>query len=131
MSYKKRDLIVDEIDQELDIDPEDLNEELAHQPLLMRKYTRLASEVISKLRAVEDNLKYVEGKAYLKYKKEGGTIKEVEARVDTDDEVKQARQEVQETQALHKEYEGIVRSIMQRHDALKEICANIRKEMVD
>lgn len=130
MSRKDQEILRDNIDRELWIDEEDLNRELMDQPLKMRKYTRIKSKLGHKVGAIKQKLKEVEAAAHQRYSG-AGRVKDVESKVDQDPEVAQVRSELNDAEAEYSIYEGVVRAFLQRHEALKEICANIRKEMRD
>jgi len=129
---RKRSLITDEIDLELVVDWENLNEELMNQPLLMRKWTKLKSEVTAKAKAIKEHQKRLE--ASVRFELAGDQklkVKDLDARVLLDEQVIEAQEETIEAERLQEEYEGIVRSFWQRHDTLKELSANRRKEVID
>lgn len=121
----------DTANKELFINSEALNDELMDQPLLLRKWIRLKAQVNKKVRVVEQQLKEVEAKVHLDYSQEGGRVKDVDSKVELHPEVIRLRNELIEAEAMAEEYEGIARAFFQRHEALKEICANIRKELAE
>lgn len=127
----KKEIIFEDVDKELFIDNEALNEELMDQPLLLRKWIRIKAQVNKKVRIVQQKLKETEASVHLKCSNEGGRVKDVESKVELDPEVTKLRYELIEAEALAEEYEGIARAFFQRHEALKEICANIRKELAE
>lgn len=126
-------VIYEDADKELFIDEDELNEESANQPLTFRKWTKLKAEVNAKAKHIKQKLKQAEADAYLYYKKEGAgnKVKDLESLVETDVEVIKLRKELIEAEKLVEEYEGIVRSFHQRHEAIKDLAANRRKELAD
>lgn len=118
-------------DKELYIDHEALNDELMDQPLLLRKWIRLKAQVNRNTRIIQQKLKEVEARVHLELSKEGGRVKDVDSRVELHPEVQKLRNELIDAETLSEEYEGIARAFFQRHEALKEICANIRKELAE
>ncbi len=126
-----KDIIHEDADMELCIDDEELNAELMDQPLLFRKWVKIKGNVQRKVSAIKQKLKETEAKAYLRLAPEGGKVKEIEARVELDSEVIEMRNELIDAEEMLIEYEGIARAFYQRHEALKEICANVRKEMTE
>lgn len=124
-------LITTSIDKELWIDQEDLNNELGDSPLRLRKYTKLKADVHRKLKAIARKLEMARAEAHESYSKEGGRVKDVEHKVETDPAVMKIKEEHDEAEVLFEEYTGIVRAFFARHESIKEICANIRKEMGD
>lgn len=117
-------------DLELIIDSERLNEELMNQPLMYRKWAKLKSEVNKKAKIIKLKLEQVEGQKYLTFTKDGGKVKELESRLDGDLELIQLKQELYEAEAMAEEYDGICKAFYMRHEAIKELCANLRKEIV-
>lgn len=113
------------------IDDNNLNEELLKQPLLYIKWVELAAKANKAARNAKVILKQVEGHAKFKYKQKGSTVDQVNAQVDTDAEVIAARQELNELEVTAETFNNYVRSVYQRLDTLKELCANKRKELID
>lgn len=124
-------LLIDKADQELFINPNEINAELLNQPLLFRKWVKLKAQVNKKMRAIKQVLENTEAKIHLSYSQEGGRVKDVESKVTTHPDVVKLKLELIEAEELSEEYEGIARAFYQRHEALKEICANMRKEMME
>lgn len=128
---RKKSLISDDIDLELVVDFENLNDELMNQPLLMRKWTRLKAEVAANAKALKDHAKRVEAAVRIEMSGTGLKVKDLDAKVMLNDDVITAQEEAIAAEKLQEEYEGIVRAFWQRHDTLKELCANRRKEVID
>ncbi len=120
------------IDQELRINDLHVNEELIGQPLLMRKYTRELSRLKKKVKAITNQLEMKESaiKIMLSNDGKGRKVAEIESMVISDVDVQKLRIERYDAEEMQDEYEGIVKSIAQRYEMLKELCANLRKEMV-
>lgn len=129
-SVEKNGIISDSIDMELLIDIDDLNGEIMNQPLMMRKYTKLKADVHAKAKIIELKLKETEALYYIEHSKKGHKVKDVESLVALEPEVKQLKFELIEAEKLLEVYEGIVRATAQRHDSLKDLAANIRKELI-
>lgn len=126
-------VIYEDADKELFIDEDELDEESANQPLTFRKWTKLKAEVNAKTKIIKQKLKQAEAEAYLFYKNDGqgNKVKDLESLVETDEEIIKLRNELIEAEKLSEEYEGIVRAFHQRHEALKDLSANKRKELSD
>ena len=124
-------VIHERADIELTIDDERLNEELMNQPLLYRKWSKLKSEVNRKAKIIKMKLDQVESQKYLTFAKDGGKVKELESKIDSDEEIIKLKTELYEAEALAEEYDGIAKAFYMRHESIKELCANARKEIAD
>ena len=131
MKKKQDDLIHEDADLELCIDDEELNAELIDQPLLFRKWVKIKARVHKNAKVIKQKLKEVEAQTHLRLSKAGGRVKDIEALVELDEEVIKMRHQLIEAEELLEEYEGIARAFFQRHESLKELCANVRKEMAE
>lgn len=125
-------LVKNGINEELSINDRHINEELIGQPMLMRKYTRELSQLRKKVKAIANRLELAEGKLKIKLSNDGKgrKVAEIEAMVVEDVEIQKLRIELYDAEELENEYEGIVKAVSQRMEMLKELCANLRKEMV-
>ena len=130
---KSKDLLTERVDLELSIDENNINAELMDQPLLYRKYSRLEAEAAAAMRAIETKLERAKAKAHLHFSKGSQKLKvrDVEALVMGDEDVIRLEQELIDAQELHSNMKGILVAFRQRHEALKDLSANIRKEIVD
>jgi hypothetical protein len=126
-----KEIITDAVDMELFIDHHDLNNEVMNQPLLLRKWTKLKSEAHTKAKILKLQLKELESKFTSEYSKKGYKVKEVEAAVCLEPKVQKMQRDLIEAEETLESFEGIVRAFFQRHEALKELGANIRKELLD
>lgn len=128
-----KDLVTDKEEFDLIIDDSNLNKELMDQSLLMRKYTRLASEAnkIAKIKKLMREEK--ESELQLKFSMDGTgkRVKEVEASISLDSEVKKLKRDEIDAEELAEKFNGMVKSVHQRHEMLKDLCANKRKDLVD
>ena len=129
---KNSDLITETIELELSIDADNINAELIDQPLLYRKYSRLEAESAAQVRAIELALNRAEARAHLKFTKTGAKLKvrDLESLVATDETVQKLEDELQEALELHSNMKGVLVAFRQRHEALKDLSANLRKEIV-
>lgn len=129
-----KDVIVDDVAQELTIEEEYLNEELRDQPLRLRKWTRMEARVARKVKAIGNKLELAEAEAYQRARsssKSKLTVKDLEIAVNLDPTVVELKEELEEAEEELQELKGVVKAFVQRHEALKEMCANIRKELID
>lgn len=119
------------IEEELSINDLHLNEELMAQPLLMRKYTKEKAKLERKTKAIKNQLELKESslKIVLSNDGKGRKVAEIEAMVIADGEVQKLRVELYDAEEQVSEYEGIVKAIAQRVEMLKDLSANIRKEL--
>jgi len=133
ISPKKQTLVKDGVDQELTIDDHNLNAELMDQPLYFRKYSKLLSDVQRKASVTKLMLEEAEARLHVQYAKNGQglKVKEIESLVSLDETVMKLKRELVEADGMVKEFEGIVKAFYQRHEMLKDLCANKRKELVD
>lgn len=129
---KKPELITTNLEHELMIDSEHLNDEIRDQPLLFRKWTNLLSQVQHKASMIKLHLEEREAELVTTFSGNGKgmKVKEIEAAVTLDPTIKQFRRELIEADTLVQEYEGIVRAWHQRHEMLKDLAANFRKELL-
>lgn len=130
---KKRELVTDDPGRELSIDEDNLNQELMDQPLLFRKWTRMLSQVSKKAKAIKNKLEYQKALAVSKYASDGTgkKVREIEAAITLDAEVARLENELLDAEELVEEYTGIVKAFYQRHEMLKDLCANKRREFID
>lgn len=136
MKLRKRtsnELTKDSVEVELYIDVANLNDELLDQPLLYRKYSKLKSEAYRQMNAFKDKLEFLKSSARLEFKKSQvkSTVADVDAMIVTDPRVQEVLLQYREAEENFEALEGVVYALRQRHEALKELCANIRKEMAD
>lgn len=130
---EQQSLVTDPVDLELSINEDNLNKELIDQPLKFRKWSRFEVEAAKALRLAELKLEHAKAKAYMNVKKQGGkmTVKDLEAAVALDAEVVSAQNNVLEAEEIHSDMKTAVKAFLQRHDALKDLAANRRKEIID
>lgn len=130
---KKQDLILTPIDQELYIDDRILNQELIDQPLRFRKYVRELSKIQHKAKTIKLQLEQAKARAVNKFSCDGTgkKVKEIEAAVVLDLDVMRLEQELIDAEAMVDDYSGITKAFYQRHEMLKDLCANKRKELLD
>lgn len=126
-------IIMGKIETELFIDQDNLNDELRDQPLLFRKYARLEAEAAKAVRAIELELDRTKAYCHIKISKENEKLKvaDKEAMVKIDENVMQIEDELIDAMETHAEMKGILTAFRQRHDALKDLSANKRKELID
>lgn len=127
------DLLTEKIDTELFIDENNLNSELMDQPLLYRKYGKLKSRAHKNAKAIDIKLETMMAAARLEFKKSHtkATVAELDALVILDPRIQQLRQELLDAEEAHEDLENILYALRQRHENIKELCANVRKEMAD
>jgi hypothetical protein len=128
---KRREVIKEGIDQELSIDQNYLNEEIMDQPLYFRKYTRELAKIKRKVAAVEQQLDYRESQLVMELSSDGKgrKVAEVQAMVCKDETIQKLKTELADAKELEVEFEGIVKAFAQRHEMLKDLSANLRKEL--
>lgn len=126
-------LITETVDRELFIDADNLNEELMDQPLLYRKYGKLKSKANRNAKAIKNKLEAIMAAARLEFKRTNpkATVADIDALISLDPTVQTTQTELLDAEELHEDMENILYSLRQRHENIKEICANIRKEMAD
>jgi len=115
--------------KDLKIDKDNINEELMNQPLLYRKWSKILAEANRNVRIFEVELLRVKARAHAKYSQIGKKVKEVESLVMLDDDVVEVYDELVEAEELAENLKGIVVSFRQRHDSLREVSMNLRKEV--
>jgi hypothetical protein len=132
-AQKPEGIIHESIDRELYIDINNINDELMDQPLLYRKYTQLKSNSFRNLSALKNKLEQIEATARLEFKKthNKSTVAELDAMIALDPSVRDVQDQYLNAQEDFDNLEGIVYALRQRHEAIKELAANLRKEMAD
>lgn len=132
-SAHKQELIHEEIDKDLFIDDQNLNGELLDQALLFKKYIYIKSEVSKKAKITRLVLDEKKAELITKFSNDGTgkKVKEIEAAVTLDADVQRLERELIDSEELLNRYEGIVRAVMQRHEALRELSTNRRKDVID
>lgn len=131
--FKKREIIQDDPGRELSIDENNLNNELQDQALLFRKWTKLSAQVAKKAKAIKNHLEREKARLVVKFSSDGTgkKVREVEASISLDPEVIKLEDELVDAEELVDEYTGIVKAFYQRHEMLKDLCANKRREFID
>lgn len=130
---KKRELVTDDAGRELSIDDAMLNQELMDQPLSFKKWTNLLAGVSKKAKIIKLTLDEKKAETVTKYSSDGTgkKVKEIEASVAMDPEVRKLERELIDAEEMVDQYTGIVKAFYQRHEMLKDLCANKRREFVD
>lgn len=130
---KSKSLITEPIDVELSIDEDQLNEELMNQPLLYRKWSTFEAGAATQVKKIELKLEHAKAQAYIEAKESGikMTVKDLEAAVTLDEDVIKLNEQLIEAQEVLADMKTAVRAFLQRHDALKDLSANRRKELID
>ena len=120
------------VEAHLTINDLHINEELMGQPLLMRTYTKELASLRKKVKSIENKLELTESRLRTKFSSNGKGLKvaEVDALIVEDVEVQTLRVELYDAEEQQDQFEGVVKAIAQRYEMLKELCANLRKEMV-
>lgn len=128
---KKNELITDDASMELSIDKDHINDEIMNQPLLLRKWTDICSKASKNVKIIELQLERAKARWYLEYKKEGGSVKELDSRVKLNEEVVELENKLIDREKTLEQLKGVVTGFRQRHELLKEISTNIRKDLED
>lgn len=136
-AIKSKELIVDDVEQELYIEDEHINEELMDQPLKFRKWSKIEVECERQVKTLKLSLENAEAQAYADVKEEyqvageKPTVKDLDTGVKLNPEVKRIKQELLDAEAQLADVKLIVRAFYQRHEVLKDIAANLRKDLLD
>ncbi len=132
-AMKSQELILEEVDQELFIEEESINEELRDQPLKFRKWSKLEAQCEKKVKSIRMSLENAEAEAYQAAKNEGEkkSVKDLEYEVRLDSEVQHLKKELDEAEHELADVKMIVKAFYQRHEMLKDLSANLRKDMMD
>lgn len=125
-----QDILSDKLSMELHIDDTNLNVESMNQPLLYRKWSQLKAQIGKKVKILKLQLGRLEGQKYLEFGKMGGKVREIESMINSDPEIITLQDQLAEAEALLEEYEGIVRAFWQRNESLKDLHANLRKDLL-
>lgn len=131
MNKNHNDLIYEKVDQELMIDIKNINGELMDQALLMRKWTKAKSMASKRAKAVRNKLEYTKAQIYRDGVRKGWRVGDIQAEVTVNPTVQELTNELTEAEFELEQLEGIVRAFHQKHDALKDLSANVRKGMED
>lgn len=132
-TIKNNELIMGDVEQELYIEEECINEELMDQPLKFRKWSKMEVRCERKVKTLRLALENAEAKAYHEARKsqKKHTIKDLENAVKMDERVQELKEELIEAEGELSDIKMIVKSFYQRHEVLKDIAANLRKELLD
>lgn len=131
MNKNHSDLIYEKVDQELMIDIKNINGELMDQALLMRKWTKAKSMASKRAKAIRNKLEYTKAQIYRDGVRKGWRVGDIQAEVTVNPTVQELTNELTEAEFELEQLEGIVRAFHQKHDALKDLSANVRKGMED
>lgn len=123
-------IITDPAELELFIDVDNLNGELQDQPLLMHKWAREKTRANRMVKAIKAKLYQVERKVYDKLAFKGLKVKDMELNAKTDPEVVQVQRELDDAEERFEYITEVVYAFRQRHESLKDLAANARKEML-
>ncbi len=134
---KSKELILGDVDEELYIEDEHINEELMDQPLKFRKWAKIEVKCERQVKTLRLALENAESNAYrnarLDFADRGEkpTIKDLEVSIKLDSEVQRIKTELLEAESQLADVKLIVKAFYQRHEVLKDIAANLRKELLD
>ena len=131
MNKNHNELIYEKVDQELMIDIKNINGELMDQALLMRKWTKAKSMASKRAKAIRNKLEYTKAQIYRDGVRKGWRVGDIQAEVTVNPTVQELTNELTEAEFELEQLEGIVRAFHQKHDALKDLSANVRKGMED
>jgi len=126
--YREDELILDDVSKDLLIDRDALNKELLDSSLLLKKYGEFKTRTYKKYKVVEQQLKNIEEDLFLRA--EGKNLKEKECRVGQNQSVRELRMHLIDADAEAKQFANYYAQFLTRHEAIKELCANVRKELV-
>lgn len=131
--FKTRSMVADPLEKELSIDSQRLNEEIMDQPLLYKKWSTLAAQVSKKAKLFKLNLEEKEAELYVLYSSDGTgkKVKEIESAVSLNPDIRRLKRDLIDAEELLEQYEGIIRAFYQRHEMLKDLAANARRELID
>ena len=118
-------------DLELYIDEENLNAELMDQPLRYKKFLTEKAKLGHKVKAIKAQLEIIKAEKRLEGTKTGARVKELDAMVTADEEVKQLQKELFQAEEEYDTVDGICRAFYQRGELLKELSTNKRREFLD
>jgi hypothetical protein len=113
------------------IDIKNLNGELMDQSLLMRKWTKAKAMASRTAKIIRNKLEYTKAQIYREGVKKGYRVGDIQAEVTAHPSVQQLTVELAEAEFEFDQLDGIVRAFVQKHDALKDLSANVRKGMED
>jgi hypothetical protein len=125
--------ILDQDDVRLQIDENNINKELMDQPLLFREYGKMEIEAGDAVRTLEVQLNRVKAKVHLDIMKNAAKfkVKDIENMVEIHADVVKVQDELLEAQSVHEDMRNLIMALRQRHEVLKDISANLRKELGD
>jgi hypothetical protein len=124
-------ILVEPADLELVINLNQLNKELLDQPLKYKKWTNLKAEANRVAKFLKLELKEREALAILKLSSRKMTVDQRSAEVSLDPRVQEVQRKLIEAEEVAERFEGVVRAFYQRHEMLKDLSANKRKELID
>lgn len=125
--------ILDQDDVRLQIDENNINKELMDQPLLFREYGKMEIEAGDAVRTLEVQLSRVKATVHLSIMKnaEKFKVKDIENMVEVHKDVVKVQNELLKALKMHEDMRNLIMALRQRHEVLKDISANLRKELGD
>jgi hypothetical protein len=121
--------LYDAVDTELMIDLNNLNGELMDQALLMRKWTKAKAIASKRSKQIRTRLAVIKGTLHKQLSIKGLRVGDIQAAIDTDQNVISLQEDLTEAEYEFEALEGIVRAFYQKHESLKDLSANVRKGM--
>jgi hypothetical protein len=86
------------------------------------------------VRSINNKLDIAKANAYFEAKNNAtgkSTVKDLENMVMLDEKVQKLENELIEAEKIHADMKSATRAFVQRHDALKDLAANVRREWRD
>lgn len=126
-------LLVDDMDFDLYINPDELNNELMDQPLRYAKWGKLKADANKKVKAIKHQLEITQSEVRRGIRNSNPSLKvaEIEGRIKEDEGVIRLQEELIEAEYIAERIEIATKAFYQRGDLLKELSTNRRRELID
>jgi len=130
-SVKSKEIVKDDVELDLSIDFDGINDELMESALMLKKYGDFVTSALRKRKAVALKKDEIEALTYAKLSAKGGMkVKELESHVTLSSDVQRLNRELLEAESQEDSLKRIYYAFKARHESIKELSANIRKEML-
>lgn len=117
--------------EDLQIDVKNINNELKRQAQLFYQYLKKKTDMKTEIKYQKMDLSLLEAD-YLKTKNTAKLkVKEIEALLMENDEILNKRERIIELEDMLEDFENVVKAMAQKHDCIKEISMNLRREIIE
>lgn len=117
--------------KDLEINTNKINEELKKQAKLFYAYCKEKIDLKTKIKYEKLDLQLLESFKLKTIDTSKLRAKEIEALLNQDDEIIKKKESIIDLESDLEDFENIIKSLVQKHECLKEISMNQRREIID